>query len=361
MFNKHSSENRTGLARPHSRSGSALKTISQKTAFKPVNRPKNARSDRTDTRGAGDERGKHSEAAGIANRRDKGESAGLGLSGVKEGGVGYFKEGGVGYFKEYEKGTHTVFLNNLPKSIMKGEIYKDFCGFGLITDVYVSRKKRRSGKGPFAFIRFNSYIGARRAVERMNGRWWKGKWVHAMISKYKRSTWRKSLLKKGRRQRWIATGRTIAWNCGSTPENEKKMDVASKGKRSDPQRREIKLNVSQFQSDLLLRSLMGYKVKPIDFGRVEKSLRKTWEEIKEKSLGNQSLLSIFDEVRHHWGSVWSLSRRVWVEAMGLPTAVWSEETFKTIAELWGKYVYTDDRTEEFWSFSVARFLIDSFE
>ncbi|MED6109081.1 hypothetical protein PIB30_030294 [Stylosanthes scabra] len=47
--------------------------------------------------------------------------------------------------------------------------------------------------------------------------------------------------------------------------------------------------------------------------------------------------------------------------MGLPTMVWSEEMFKCIAELWGKYVYSDDRTGESLSFSVARFLIDSFE
>ncbi|MED6205401.1 hypothetical protein PIB30_017213 [Stylosanthes scabra] len=41
--------------------------------------------------------------------------------------------------------------------------------------------------------------------------------------------------------------------------------------------------------------------------------------------------------------------------MGLPTIAWSEKTFRNIAELWDKYVYTDDRTEEIQSFSAARF------
>ncbi|MED6109384.1 hypothetical protein PIB30_033080 [Stylosanthes scabra] len=86
-----------------------------------------------------------------------------------------------------------------------------------------------------------------------------------------------------------------------------------------------------------------------------------YAEIKEEAVSRLSLISVFNEVRHHWGNVWSFSRRVWVEVMGLPTTVWSEETFRTIAEVWGKYVYADDRTEQSWSFSVARFLIDSFE
>ncbi|MED6123365.1 hypothetical protein PIB30_048484 [Stylosanthes scabra] len=62
------------------------------------------------------------------------------------------------------------------------------------------------------------------------------------------------------------------------------------------------------------------------------------EKTKEEAVTNQTLLSMFDEVRFHWGPVWSLSRRIWVEVMGLPTFVSLEETFASIAGLWGKFL-----------------------
>ncbi|MED6160876.1 hypothetical protein PIB30_055337 [Stylosanthes scabra] len=84
-------------------------------------------------------------------------------------------------------------------------------------------------------------------------------------------------------------------------------------------------------------------------------------EIRDEAMNNEILTSMFDEVRHHWRLIWSLSRRVWVEVIGLPTLVWSMETFEKIAGLWGKFVLADDRTEHSMSFTVARFMIDSFE
>ncbi|MED6227258.1 hypothetical protein PIB30_111775, partial [Stylosanthes scabra] len=92
---------------------------------------------------------------------------------------------------EFEQGSYTIFLDNLAALILKGEIYKEFCRFGTITDVYVLRKRRRKCKGPFAFIRFKEYEGAKRAMEWKNGAYWKGKRIHVTLSKYRRSSdWR---------------------------------------------------------------------------------------------------------------------------------------------------------------------------
>ncbi|MED6129714.1 hypothetical protein PIB30_110617, partial [Stylosanthes scabra] len=134
------------------------------------------------------ERGKHSVVPGIAEWRNKGRRFGVGTSGVVE-----VHEKGLGDSgcMEFEQGSYTIFLDNLAALILKGEIYKEFCRFGTITDVYVSRKQRRKCKGPFAFIRFKEYEGAKRAMEWKNGAYWKGKRIHVTLSKYRRSSdWR---------------------------------------------------------------------------------------------------------------------------------------------------------------------------
>ncbi|MED6217512.1 hypothetical protein PIB30_018322 [Stylosanthes scabra] len=105
--------------------------------------------------------------------------------------------------------------------------------------------------------------------------------------------------------------------------------------RDRAQRKVVSLRRSQTQSDIMTWSLLGVNVKPIDFAHVESTLLREWdgrgviecrdigpfrclitfesEKIRDEAMENQALLSMFDEVRHHWGTVWSLSRRIWIE------------------------------------------------
>ncbi|MED6161391.1 hypothetical protein PIB30_060321 [Stylosanthes scabra] len=116
------------------------------------------------------ERGKHCEDSGYAGGRNKGESDGRVAPGVLEG-----KYGGSSKLKNRElaDGCFTVFLDNLPSQVLKGELFKEFWKCGVVTDVYISRKKRRWRHGPFTFIRFSEIGCARRAVSWMNGKWFK--------------------------------------------------------------------------------------------------------------------------------------------------------------------------------------------
>ncbi|MED6131263.1 hypothetical protein PIB30_008303 [Stylosanthes scabra] len=84
-------------------------------------------------------------------------------------------------------------------------------------------------------------------------------------------------------------------------------------------------------------------------------------EIRDEAVNNQLLQLVFDELRFHWDFFWSLLRRVWLEITGMPIGLWSTENFNKIAELWGKVINYDDRTQESKSFSMARLMIDSFQ
>ncbi|MED6191489.1 hypothetical protein PIB30_000587 [Stylosanthes scabra] len=150
----------------------------------------------------------------------------------------------------------------------------------------------------------------------------------------------KCLTGKGRIiKKWVPTGRLIEWR-----DNEGRKLHNTKGKNKvvraeKPRRKEVVLSRSKFQSEILARSVLGVNVKPIDFGFLENTLLRKWtgpgiieccdvgpfrclitfemEKIKEETIEDQLLASVFDEVRHHWDVVWSLSRRVWIEVMEL--------------------------------------------
>ncbi|MED6138037.1 hypothetical protein PIB30_070603 [Stylosanthes scabra] len=274
------------------------------------------------------ERGTHGEVFGYAGGRNKGEGDGWATSGdmeVYSGAISNLKN------KEGRQGCYTIFFDNLPSQVLKGELFKEVWSAG-------------------------------RAVARMNGKWWKGKSIHANISRFKRNEGihvhgaerghgragiTRSMAVRRKLKRWVPTGRIIDWP-GTVGGKDKsivgrKDDVENRSGKDE--RKELTLKPSTLQCEILARSLLG-RVKCKDVGPFRCLVTFESETIRDEALSNQILMNVFDEIRHHWGLVWSFSRRVWVEVMWLPTIVWSEETFKSIAKLWGK-VKVDE-----WEFEI---------
>ncbi|MED6177117.1 hypothetical protein PIB30_094888, partial [Stylosanthes scabra] len=65
---------------------------------------------------------------------------------------------------------HTIFVDNLPMMVAKRDLYIEFGKDGSITNVFVSRKQRTN---PFAFVRFDTFGRAKKAIERMNRTTWR--------------------------------------------------------------------------------------------------------------------------------------------------------------------------------------------
>ncbi|MED6146203.1 hypothetical protein PIB30_032469 [Stylosanthes scabra] len=274
----------------------------------------------------------------------------------------------------FEEGVHTIFVDNLPSEVRKGELFREFGRDGNVRDVYIFRKQRSDMKSPFAFIRFDAAGGARRAIDRLNSKIWRGTKLFITVSRYRRNDpkltnrgkghWKHNGVwieksggmerEKRKRQIWVEVGN----------KNAAKMPDAGKGVEK-PRRKEVTASTCENQQEFLSRSLMGVNIKLMDHKTIKRRLMEEWngsgqvecrdvgpfrclltfdlKEIREEASVNPALLSIFDEVRPHWDFVWSPSQRVWVEVMGVPVHVWSSETMENIVKLWGKMVVPDIR------------------
>ncbi|MED6200555.1 hypothetical protein PIB30_086360 [Stylosanthes scabra] len=135
----------------------------------------------------------------------------------------------------------------------------------------------------------------------------------------------------------------------------------------EKKRHEVEVIWCEEQKQRLARSLLGVNVNPIEFRKVidvgpfRCLITFDSPEIRDAALKNELLLSTFDEVRRHWEIFWGLSRRVWIEIMGIPVGLWCTENINRIVKHWGKVVRFDDRTEESKSYSTARVLLDCFQ
>ncbi|MED6107789.1 hypothetical protein PIB30_017492 [Stylosanthes scabra] len=276
-----------------------------------------------------EERVKHGEGSGHAGGRNKGESEGGLVSSVgrKSQRARVWRPTGSGRWHNSIE-TTTIFVDNIPIGVTKRA--------------------------------FQRYGGAIRAVKRLNGVTWNGAKLFVTISKPNRG----DVIREGNipgtkppKQRWVKVRKTRQ-NDGTG------VGMVTEGKEGAARKKEIRVQWSEEQRHMLNRSLLGVCVKPIEFRKIMNHLLDNWtgegeiecwdvgpyrclltfssSEILHSAMRDELLLSVFDEVRHHWGIFSTLSRRVWVEVTGIPIGLWHTDTFNKLANLWGKLIQIDD-------------------
>ncbi|MED6108177.1 hypothetical protein PIB30_021124 [Stylosanthes scabra] len=182
--------------------------------------------------------------------------------------------------------------------VSKRELFLEFGYNGWINDIYISRKQGRVMKSPFAFIRFNAYASAMRAIKRLNGSLWK-KTISVSLAKFKRSEKPETDGGNGTRQRktkWV--WRVISKENKKDGTDEQRSLYQEQGKGVIA-RKVVETVADEYKRDILDRSLMGVMMKTMNL--------------------------------------------------------------QSVAKLWGNLVLADYTTEHCLSFTVARLLIDSYE
>ncbi|MED6138577.1 hypothetical protein PIB30_075569, partial [Stylosanthes scabra] len=324
-------------------------------------------------------------------------------------------------FRRLEQRTFSVFVDYLNYKVNIEWLWNVFSRVGQVVDVYISKKVRRNNPTRFAFVRFGFKNYASRVVQLLNGSLLDGKTIAVSEAKYGRSEIRGDSGKhsKAKYENFVNYGNEdtkVVWDVkerggmsykdavansidkatgfnklgggmkGTKPDsNDGKDNNASSSKMGcrGSDRRKIEVSSSLKQKELLNRSILAESVKPIKFGSVVQGFKRiandygrlecrdlgpnkciisfTSVELRDKALTGSFMPEFFDKVRLLWGTKWNISRRVWLELLGLPIHVWSEDTFARIARGLDGRVKQHELTEEGASFSVARILVDCYQ
>ncbi|MED6110421.1 hypothetical protein PIB30_042727 [Stylosanthes scabra] len=227
-------------------------------------------------------------------------------------------ERGVSKWRDIERSSYSVFVDGLPQETAKGTLFKIFGWASLVTDVYISRKRRKGTNKLFAFVRFDSRGGAERAVTKLNSTFIGTARMAVKLAVFQRR-------EMAGNQRWNHRGRD---------------------ERSDS---------TQLRTNEVVMKKEGGK--EIPSAVPEKKSIKT----RDVALGHEGLCSLFFELRPQWGFSYMRSRRIWIEVTGVPIYLWSEDIFMKLGKLWGKLVMMNELTDYYLSYTCARILIDSFQ
>ncbi|XP_028121892.1 polyadenylate-binding protein 1-A-like [Camellia sinensis] len=65
----------------------------------------------------------------------------------------------------------TVFVDNLPKSIDPKSLFTLFNKFGVVKDVFIPNRRRKTFNTRFGFVRYDCTVAATAAIQKANGLW----------------------------------------------------------------------------------------------------------------------------------------------------------------------------------------------
>ncbi|KAG8497351.1 hypothetical protein CXB51_008604 [Gossypium anomalum] len=260
----------------------------------------------------------------------------------------------------------TVFVNNIPVTMHWKGLWALFSFHGAVKDAFIPIKKSKFGRR-FGFVRHSSVTDAQRAIDSLNGFVILGYRIGVKMASF-----------RGRRVIWRKMNTEAEANSKDDQHSmENDRNVSEKGVDSNslaedsPKNRKFldsKINqarvVQGFVEEELLwklqRCLVGESATVCDISSMVERLTKFGlGEISLKRIqGRFFLLEVPDvdylEVleQNDWAYLkecfisiepWSKKRFVservtWIKVAGIPLRCWNYETFKRVAELWGKLI-----------------------
>ncbi|XP_072085412.1 uncharacterized protein [Arachis hypogaea] len=313
-------------------------------------------------------------------------------------------------FFRLDQESFTVFVDRLPSDISKHQLFELFSWTGRINDVYLSRKMRNGFVYLFAFIRYTTKGGALKAISNMNHMRLRGNKIFVGEAKYKRemSKQKKAIdIEESRRNAVVGVadhgsahgrggdqvdGRGCASEDGGKrgDSSAQNRDPLVKMKSVDTVKdvigiggtKEVEVTAVPDNLAWLQKSIIGSTTTPINFRSLREKASVDWPHVVRVSdmgaykamLTFESVSSLEDTLAYGMNSFmqffcsvsrWEMhvrcaERRVWLECIGLPVQVWTEDTFRMIGSQWGDVVCCDEDTKSLLSFRAGHILVDTY-
>ena len=283
----------------------------------------------------------------------------------------------------------TLFIDNLPKNFIGQELRKLFSNQGQVADAYIPQIQRRKVQGRFGFVEVQSRQQGETLIQETDGTILGHHVIQVQWAKYpKRSRRNMNSWQPSRRGQQIWNGKWDynrsqlskggMWRSKSqTTEARLSGEFVQRNKKA----KVIKVEKAQDNLEWLDRSLICVSDDPKDIEKLRTMICNTLPEVTlVRDLGKFKFLLTMDskeseeklkneeiERLQQWFSFindWAeedvcQTRRLWLEIVGVPIQIWSEQNIRKIAENWGDVVFVDKGTASQESFASAKVVIDT--
>ncbi|GMP49946.1 hypothetical protein CsSME_00016752 [Camellia sinensis var. sinensis] len=260
----------------------------------------------------------------------------------------------------------TLFVDNLPWSMSPEGFFSLFSKFGVVKDVYIPNKTRKSTRTRFGFVRYDCLVAADVAVQKANGLW-----VDNISIFIKRADYRKTSGVKEPQSKMKAVvgndgvGHKLV-HLADRPlrdgQGKSYADVVRGGGEGGLVMVGHEEGNGWLYESVIAKLNMGFDF--LDFENLVHLIGS--EDIKVRRGGGKDVVLTFksvedlkakmgqlDECLKEWccsvmegrrAVVLEQERNVWLCCYGVSLNLWSANTFKSIGNLWGEVVNIADET-----------------
>ncbi|XP_028076159.1 serine/arginine-rich splicing factor 2-like [Camellia sinensis] len=90
------------------------------------------------------------------------------------------------YSRSVEYGVYTLFVDDIPSSMTPEGLYMLFNNFGVVKDVFIPSKRRKSTGSRFGFVRYDCKVAVEMAVMKGDGLWCDNKALKVKKAEFKK-------------------------------------------------------------------------------------------------------------------------------------------------------------------------------
>ncbi|CAL5327246.1 unnamed protein product [Camellia sinensis] len=259
--------------------------------------------------------------------------------------------------------THIIFVDDIPDSMDPRRLHSLFSNFGVVRDVFIPFKRRKTTHTKFDFVKYDCPVAANMAVQKTDRLWCDDKALKVKLAEFG-----KEVIGKQRSAHPIYgrqfKSKSIAASVMQNGNKSYAQVVKEGGSSSKPT---ITIMATEEGNGWLYESVIIRLKSTCSAAEFKKELQiRGLGDAKFSLCGGRDVILSFnfvplmkDSPKHldGWIKEWSDSikewkqsmvldqeRLVWLSCYGVPPKLWSFNTFSCIGKFWGKVVELDDDT-----------------
>ena len=284
---------------------------------------------------------------------------------------------------------YSLFVDKIPQGLATTWLRHLFQRFGLVVDIFISTKIRKSCKDGFGFVRYSTIEAATKAIANLNGLAVQGRRLQVSMAKYQKGG--------------VLIQQKSPSNGGKGHGNNKIMNPALRDHRKYSEvvlgiQKKIEsiesklegrnctipihfsLNVDQNEemASMMNRAVIAENTEVLNLPQIQATIANCDENVTGMFLlsptkllvvfacendaikavnSNGSLWNSFDDIRP-WSEGESFDDRlVWVDCVGIHPLCWSEQNLKLIGPKWGPVIQIENRVQGVEKITGARLLL----
>ncbi|GKA77091.1 nucleotide-binding alpha-beta plait domain-containing protein [Tanacetum coccineum] len=262
----------------------------------------------------------------------------------------------------------SIFVTNFPELFSAKDLFQSCKQYGHVVDTFIPNKRSKAGKR-FGFVRFINVFNDERLVNNLCTIWNDRLKLHANIARFNRAPLKESNIREKEGGKHKTYSNAPSKDNGFMAESNSFAQVVKGGSMSGNTECDsipaIDLDDECLYSKDVANSLMGRVKDFFSLSNLKIALtNEGFDDINIRYMGELWVMLEFASCKSKdlfrsnvgagsWFSVLQQAeydftvegRIVWVEIEGVPFKLWTEKTFKRIANKWGELLDVDDQEE----------------